>query len=530
MKSVHSRPCPAVRRGGSTRIRQSPSSTPTTARCSRSTTPARIRTRRWPTAGWRAATSNARCTPRGSTCARVRSTRRLRSFRCARTKWSIVDGVINVVLDDAPPNLPPGAHHRARPARRHSEKRCGGRVRRWRVCRRRARCARRVSTARLTVIGDRGAPALRPSPAVEGVPCRRCRRGCLGPAKPTTMTLTRSGCSAGARDPPRRGRGRRPPRRRDRGAAPTASSSPPVRGPGQWPAVGWYRCGSAHAAHLDDALALRAALRPGAVSSWWVAASSAPRVASTATGLGYTGRRCEVALTPLAGPLGEELGAVTAVAQVHRGVEVSTGVPVASCCGRRSRRPASPAPTGSSASNWQTVGNCPRTSYWSGSGRFPTRSGPARIRRRSDRPNGALSTRGGVTEGGATNVGRGGHRRLRGHARADCRRAAPVEHWTDALQHPRSRSPPCSPGGTPAVGDRPDLPYFWSDQYDRGSSSRGMPIPATRSPSRWASLRRRPASWPCTGREGQPVAVLGVDQPKLFTRWRRQLAVVPVPA
>jgi len=31
-------------------------------------------------------------------------------------------------------------------------------------------------------------------------------------------------------------------------------------------------------------------------------------------------------------------------------------------------------------------------------------------------------------------------------------------------------------------------------------------------------------------REGQPVAVLGVDQPKLFTRWRRQLAVVPVPA
>jgi hypothetical protein len=31
-------------------------------------------------------------------------------------------------------------------------------------------------------------------------------------------------------------------------------------------------------------------------------------------------------------------------------------------------------------------------------------------------------------------------------------------------------------------------------------------------------------------REGQPVAVLGVDQPKLFTRWRRQLTAVPVPA
>ena len=37
----------------------------------------------------------------------------------------IVDGVINVVLDDAPPNLPP-ASPRAWPARQHSEKRCGG--------------------------------------------------------------------------------------------------------------------------------------------------------------------------------------------------------------------------------------------------------------------------------------------------------------------------------------------------------------------------------------------------------------------
>jgi len=31
-------------------------------------------------------------------------------------------------------------------------------------------------------------------------------------------------------------------------------------------------------------------------------------------------------------------------------------------------------------------------------------------------------------------------------------------------------------------------------------------------------------------RGGEPVAVLGMDQPKLFTRWRRQLTVVPVPA
>jgi hypothetical protein len=29
-------------------------------------------------------------------------------------------------------------------------------------------------------------------------------------------------------------------------------------------------------------------------------------------------------------------------------------------------------------------------------------------------------------------------------------------------------------------------------------------------------------------RGGQPVAVLGVDRVKLFTRWRRQLLTVPV--
>jgi hypothetical protein len=31
-------------------------------------------------------------------------------------------------------------------------------------------------------------------------------------------------------------------------------------------------------------------------------------------------------------------------------------------------------------------------------------------------------------------------------------------------------------------------------------------------------------------RAGEAVAVLGVDQPKLFTRLRRQLSAVPVPA
>ena len=80
-------------------------------------------------------------------------------------------------------------------------------------------------------------------------------------------------------------------------------------------------------------------------------------------------------------------------------------------------------------------------------------------------------------------------------------------------------------GGPRATGAlRP--PYFWSDQYgvkiqfagtpgrrprrDRGGGARGD--------------RRRPCRLPA--RPAKPVAVLGMNQPRLFTRWRKQLAAV----
>ncbi len=72
------------------------------------------------------------------------------------------------------------------------------------------------------------------------------------------------------------------------------------------------------------------------------------------------------------------------------------------------------------------------------------------------------------------------------------------------------------------------VPYFWSDQY-------GARI-------QFAGCRRqgddvRVVEGSCADRsflavyerDGRPVAVLGVDQPRLFTRWRRQLRTA-VPA
>ena len=76
-------------------------------------TPARIRTRRSPTVGWRAARSNARCTPRVSTCVPGAVDAPPAKLPVRTHEVVIVDGVINVVLDDALPNLPPGVTTRA---------------------------------------------------------------------------------------------------------------------------------------------------------------------------------------------------------------------------------------------------------------------------------------------------------------------------------------------------------------------------------------------------------------------------------
>ena len=66
------------------------------------------------------------------------------------------------------------------------------------------------------------------------------------------------------------------------------------------------------------------------------------------------------------------------------------------------------------------------------------------------------------------------------------------------------------------------VPYFWSDQYGARIQFAG---------SRSGGDVARVVEGSCADRsflvvyerDGHPVAVLGMNQPRLFTRWRRQL-------
>ncbi|MEY9849074.1 3-phenylpropionate/trans-cinnamate dioxygenase ferredoxin reductase subunit [Streptacidiphilus sp. BW17] len=98
-----------------------------------------------------------------------------------------------------------------------------------------------------------------------------------------------------------------------------------------------------------------------------------------------------------------------------------------------------------------------------------------------------------------------------------------IEHWTNAMEQPRTAVRTLLSGASAPGPAAP--PYFWSDQYGVRIQLAGhvragdVPEvvhgdPASRS---FVAVYRR------GGRDGHDVAVLAVDQPKLFTRLRRTL-------
>jgi NADPH-dependent 2,4-dienoyl-CoA reductase/sulfur reductase-like enzyme len=247
---------------------------------------------------------------------------------------------------------------------------------------------------------------------------------------------------------------------------------------------------------VDDALALRDELRPGARLVVVGAGFIGGEVASTATKLGLDVTVIEAALAPLAGPLGVQLGA--AVAQLH--AEHGTRLLCVELADGR-HLPADIVLVG--------IGAIPNTEW--------LRDSPLEL------VNGVVCDAGGATA--LPNV----------VAVGDC--AAwhepsvgwphRVEHWTGALERPAIAVATLLAGRHDGRPVKP--PYFWSDQYDRRIQFAGIADPGDEITFEVGSVRD--ASFLAVyRREGQPVAVLGVDQPKLFTRWRRQLAFVPVPA
>jgi NADPH-dependent 2,4-dienoyl-CoA reductase/sulfur reductase-like enzyme len=257
---------------------------------------------------------------------------------------------------------------------------------------------------------------------------------------------------------------------------------------------------------LDDARALRDELARGGrlvvIGGGFIGAE----VASTAYALGLDVTVVEAAPTPLAGPLGEVMGGIVSALHADHGVRLLCGVGVKGLSGER-RVDAVLLEDGRSVPADTVVvgvGARPCVDWLEGSG-VELDNG---VKCGAD---GRTSLAGVVAVGDCANwydPYTGTHRR--------------VEHWTGALERPDAAVATLLAYGATEPGV-PRPPYFWSDQYGvkiqfvghaAGADSVTVEDGATDDRSFLAVYRRA----------GRPVAALGMNQPRLFTRWRKQLS------
>ena len=254
---------------------------------------------------------------------------------------------------------------------------------------------------------------------------------------------------------------------------------------------------------LDDAVSLRedlaAAGRLVVIGAGFIGAE----VASTARKLGLEVTVVETQPVPLAGPLGTDMGAVCAELHADHGTRLLTGIGVAGLVG-----------TGRVEAVELTDGRrLPADVVVVGIGATPniewlTHSGVAL-------GNGVLTdARGATNIPGVVAVGD-----CAAAWSASAERHVRIEHWTNALEQPATATATLLGAGGPTPTP---VPYFWSDQYGARIQFAG---------SRREGDVPRVVEGSCADRsflvvyerDGNPVAVLGMNQPRLFTRWRRQL-------
>jgi NADPH-dependent 2,4-dienoyl-CoA reductase/sulfur reductase-like enzyme len=259
---------------------------------------------------------------------------------------------------------------------------------------------------------------------------------------------------------------------------------------------------------LDDAIALRedlvAAERLVVIGAGFIGAE----VASTARTLGLEVTVVETQPVPLAGPLGAEMGAVCAELHADHGTRLLTGTGVAGLVGTGrveaveltdgTRLPADVVVVG--------IGATPNIEWLADSG--------------VALGNGVLTdARGATNIPGVVAVGD-----CAAAWSASAERHVRIEHWTNALDQPATAVATLLGAEEPVPTP---VPYFWSDHYGARIQFAG---------SRREGDVARVVEGSCDDRsflvvyerDGQPVAVLGMNQPRLFTRWRRQLrAAVP---
>jgi NADPH-dependent 2,4-dienoyl-CoA reductase/sulfur reductase-like enzyme len=260
---------------------------------------------------------------------------------------------------------------------------------------------------------------------------------------------------------------------------------------------------------LDDARALRDELILGGrlvvIGGGFIGAE----VASTAYALGLDVTVVEAAPTPLAGPLGETMGEIVSALHADHGVRLLCGVGVKGLSGE-SRVDAVLLEDGRSVPADIVVvgvGARPCVEWLAGSG-IELDDG---VRCGAD---GRTSLAGVVAVGDCASwydPRAGLHRR--------------VEHWTGARERPDAAVAALLAGGA-VEPSAPRPPYFWSDQYGVKIQFAGHAAGADSVTIEQGAADDRDVL-AVYRRAGHPVAVLGMNQPRLFTRWRKQLAATP---
>ncbi|MEU1194585.1 FAD-dependent oxidoreductase [Streptomyces sp. NPDC005859] len=256
---------------------------------------------------------------------------------------------------------------------------------------------------------------------------------------------------------------------------------------------------------LDDARALRDELSRGGrlvvIGGGFIGAE----VASTACALGLDVTVVEAAPTPLAGPLGETMGAIVSALHTDHGVRLECGVGVKGLSGE-TRVDAVQLEDGRGIPADIVVvgvGARPNVEWLEGSG-IALDNG---VKCGAD---GRTSLAGVVAVGDCANWydPRAGHHRR-------------VEHWTGARERPDAAVATLLAGGAVEPGV-PRPPYFWSDQYGVKIQFAGHAVGADTVTVEAGTADDRDVLT-VYRRAGNPVAVLGMNQPRLFTRWRKQL-------
>jgi NADPH-dependent 2,4-dienoyl-CoA reductase/sulfur reductase-like enzyme len=263
---------------------------------------------------------------------------------------------------------------------------------------------------------------------------------------------------------------------------------------------------------LDDARRLREDLRTGSELVVVGAGFIGAEVAATASTLGLRVTVVEAAAAPLAGPLGEEMGAAVAALHSRHGVRLLTGVGVTGFAGGSAisgvhladgrELPADVAVIG--------VGVRPNTDWLSGSG--------------LDVSNGVRCDAFGSTNLPAV------------FAHGDCAtwfdpqlgKHSRLEHWTAARERAGVVVACLLSGGTDRRRCRP--PYFWSDQYGMTIQVAGHTAGATSVTVEEGS--RLDGEFLAIYRQREvPVAVLAIGYAQSFMRWRKKLGanLAPVP-